>query len=171
MTGHAYNRRCKATASTLWERRVQPAHRCAWSAACRAATSAGIGWSCVAEMGSLDLPTEPRAFDPPRRHFMGTCSDISERVAAAQLRHALLERSTAAIVVTTPQRIILQANHRAQEIFAPPATSLVGQHARILHFDEAYACAIEAHYQQLRDEGQTRAGVSPGGCNRGHALV
>ena len=108
------------------------------------------------QMGSLDLPTEPRAFDPPRRHFMGTCSDISERVAAAQLRHALLERSTAAIVVTTPQRIILQANHRAQEIFAPPATSLVGQHARILHLDEAYACAIEAHYQQLRDEGQTR---------------
>ena len=32
----------------------------------------------------------------------------------------------------------------------------MGQHARILHLDEAYACAIEAHYQQLRDEGQTR---------------
>ena len=55
---------------------------------------------------------------------MGTFSDVTARVAATQLRRALLDHSVAAIAMIDAKLKILEANSRAEEIFAPPSTSI-----------------------------------------------
>lgn len=90
------------------------------------------------------------------RQFMGTCSDISERVAAAQLRQALLERSTAAIFLVTPERRILHANAQARELFARPGQTLEGTFTSSLHVSASRNADIKPYYEQLRTQGQVR---------------
>lgn len=90
------------------------------------------------------------------RHFMGTCADIGARVTASQLRRALLDQSTAAILLVNAQRGIVQASTRAEQLFSPKGSTLVGQHADMLHLDDAHSQAMETHYQQLRKAGVTR---------------
>lgn len=96
------------------------------------------------------------AADGKERHFMGTCTDIGARVAASQLRRALLDQSTAAILLVNAQRGIVQASTRAEQLFSPKGSTLVGQHADMLHLDDAHSQAMQTHYQQLRKAGVTR---------------
>lgn len=81
--------------------------------------------------------------------FIGTCTDIGNRVAESQLRRALLDQSTAAILLITPQRQIIQASARAQEIFARPGQTLVGQSTRVLYQSDADYEAMQAIYAEL----------------------
>lgn len=94
--------------------------------------------------------------DKGERRFVGTCTDIGARVAENQLRRALLDQSSAAILLVTPQRRIMHASARAQQVFAAAERPIVGEDTRVLHVDDGHFAAMEAHYLRLRDEGELR---------------
>lgn len=56
--------------------------------------------------------------DEKGKRVLGTQSDISQRVAEAQLRNALLDNNAAAILLVGPDHRIRLANRRAKELFA-----------------------------------------------------
>ena len=56
--------------------------------------------------------------DDKGKRVLGTQSDISQRVAEAQLRNALLDNNAAAILLVGPDHRIRLANRRAKELFA-----------------------------------------------------
>lgn len=88
------------------------------------------------------------------RLLAGTLTDISERVLANQLRHALLEQSVASIMVVNAERKILYANARAREVFGQnkgpePSTAFV-------HLNQDSFEGINQHYALLRQNGKTQ---------------
>ena len=107
------------------------------------------GWIWVEARGDVIEPTDG---ETPRM-MVGTHTDISERVTQSQLIRALLNESAAAILLTAPDRSILQVNQRAENIFAAAGTSLIGQSVRILHPDDASFEALGDCYGELREKG------------------
>lgn len=91
----------------------------------------------------------------PMRMF-GTHTDISERVAQAQLRRVLLDESAAAILLVTSERTITQANRRAKNMFATAQTPLSGQSLGVIHPDSASFEAFSTCYDELRQHGYVR---------------
>ena len=85
---------------------------------------------------------------------VGTFSDITARVADAQLRRALLDHSVAAIALMDPQRRILKANGRASAIFAPPGRNLADMEAPQFHASPQHEASMAEHYRRLRETGQ-----------------
>lgn len=116
----------------------------------RLRTAAG-GWLWVEARGNIIDTSDD---EPPR--MLGTHTDISERVAHAQLRRALLEESAAAILLATPDRRIAQANQRAHSIFGTPGACLAGQSMQLIHPDTASFEASQACYAELRAHGKAR---------------
>ena len=88
--------------------------------------------------------------------MIGTCSDISARVAEVQLRRALLDQSSAAIAMIDKDRRMIHANVRAQEIFARPGVDVGTLDMRSLHLSDERFEAMERHYQCLRSNGKIR---------------
>ncbi len=91
----------------------------------------------------------------PQR-VMGTHTDISARVADANLRRALLDNSAAAIFLVSPQRIILQANARAIEIFSPSREDMAGSRFSAAHGGEGPFERFSTEYEKLRSRGSIR---------------
>ena len=108
-------------------------------------------WHWVELRGQMMRPGPDRGLQ-----FMGTCSDISERVAAHQLRQALLEGSTAAIFLVTKERHILYANAQAHHLFAHPGQTLQGIPTSSLHVNSAHEVDLAPYYMQLHTQGRTR---------------
>lgn len=73
-----------------------------------------------------------------------------------QVRRALLDQSSAAILLVNFERWIIQVSMRAEQLFAPQGGTLVGQHASVLHIDAAHSQAIDPYYQQLHETGVAR---------------
>ncbi|MBV2262036.1 MAG: diguanylate cyclase [Thauera sp.] len=107
-------------------------------------------WVWIHARGSV---VETDAQGGPRR-LVGTFSDISAQVAATQLRRALLDHSAAAIAMVDAHLEIVEANSRAHEIFAPPATPIGGLNLADLALHEDQALFIPQHYATLRAAGQ-----------------
>lgn len=107
-------------------------------------------WVWIHARGSV---VETDAQGGPRR-LVGTFSDISARVAATQLRRALLDHSAAAIAMVDAHLEILEANSRAHEIFAPPSTPIGGLKLTDLALHEDQTRFIPQHYATLLAAGQ-----------------
>jgi diguanylate cyclase (GGDEF)-like protein/PAS domain S-box-containing protein len=107
-------------------------------------------WIWIHARGSV---VQADAHGRPRR-LVGTFSDITAQVAATQLRRALLDHSAAAIAMLDADLNILEANGRADEIFAPPSTSLAGLRLADLALHEEQAIFIPQRYAALRASGQ-----------------
>lgn len=88
--------------------------------------------------------------------MLGTHTDISDRVAQAQLRRVLLDESAAAILLATPDRIIVQANRRATNMFSPGTGMLTGQSMRLMHQSESSFEAFTECYEEIRLHGYAR---------------
>ena len=88
--------------------------------------------------------------------MLGTHTDVSERVAQAQMLRALLDESAAAIFLATRDRVVAQVNRRAQMLFGRPGTSLVGLSLRTIHPDDASFEAFGACYGELVAQGFVR---------------
>lgn len=91
----------------------------------------------------------------PQR-MLGTHTDISRRVAQAQLLRGVLDESAAAILLATPERVLVQANQRAQSMFGKEGSSLLGLSLCSLLPEEAGSHAWEACYEELRTTGWVR---------------
>jgi diguanylate cyclase (GGDEF)-like protein/PAS domain S-box-containing protein len=109
------------------------------------------GWLWVEARGNV---TEREDGMPLR--MLGTHTDVSERVAQAQMLRALLDESAAAIFLATRDRVVAQVNRRAQILFGRPGTSLVGQSLRTIHPDDASFEAFGACYSELVAHGFVR---------------
>lgn len=83
----------------------------------------------------------------------GTLSDISRRVAEAQLRDALLNRSSSAILLATPQRQIVEANEKFSQIFLKPERRLSSLDVREIHADEESWQQFGLLYDAVRANG------------------
>jgi diguanylate cyclase (GGDEF)-like protein/PAS domain S-box-containing protein len=112
-------------------------------------------WIWIHARGSV---VEADAQGRPRR-LVGTFSDVTERVAATQLRRALLDHSAAAIAMVDARFEILEANSRAEEIFAPPSTPISGLKLTDLRLHEEQARFIPQHFATLRASGQVNIEV------------
>lgn len=86
---------------------------------------------------------------------VGTYTDISDRIRAVQLRHVLLEQSSAAIVMANWRREIIFANERFIEVFGPIAPGAPNS-LHNFHVDAAHAERVMAQYQVLRQDGRCR---------------
>lgn len=107
-------------------------------------------WIWIHARGSV---VEADAQGRPRR-LVGTFSDVTARVAATQLRRALLDHSVAAIAMIDAKLEILEANSRAEDIFAPSSTSITGLKLTDLPLHEDQARFIPQHHATLRASGQ-----------------
>ena len=88
---------------------------------------------------------------------IGTLTDIGQRRADAQLRRALLDNASAALVVTGGDRIIQLANQRAVDTFAQDGLSLTGLSMRQLYCEESDFVEAGAYYAQVRATGEAWA--------------
>lgn len=86
----------------------------------------------------------------------GYVYDVTARVEESQLRRALLEQSTAAIVMASPRREVRFANRRMHELFARPGESLVGVDLRRLHLSPDTYQTLGNSYDEVRTRGEVR---------------
>ncbi len=112
-------------------------------------------WIWIHARGSV---VESDALGRPQR-IVGTFTDTTESVAASQLRRALLDHSAAAIAMLDARLDILEANSRAEEIFAPSASSIGGVNLVDLPLHEDQAHFIPQHFATLRASGQVNIEV------------
>src|SRR5690606_8498041 len=81
--------------------------------------------------------------------------DVDERVRATQLRHLLLDQSSAAIVLANAKREVIFANERFIALFGPTPHGEVGS-LRSLHVDEQHADMMAPYYELLRKNGRVQ---------------
>jgi len=67
--------------------------------------------------------------------------------------HDLLERTTAGILVVSPERQIIEVNRRLCEMYGYSREDLVGQSAEILHLDRAQFERFRQWFDNARNEG------------------
>lgn len=149
-----------------WEDMLHPSDRCRMQAflqdhfAQRPTQTAGIelrvrgatgAWVWVEVRGRVVAWADGR----PAR-MVGTMTDISDRVAEAQLREVLLERSAAVIFIASSDRRMLSANARARQVFAAPGEDLSGIELRRLHVDDAHYEGMGPYYKVLLERGFVR---------------
>ncbi|HUH61175.1 MAG TPA: diguanylate cyclase [Candidimonas sp.] len=87
---------------------------------------------------------------------VGTLSDISEQVAEAHLRDALLNRSAAAILLVSPDRRIVHANAQFASIFLKPGQNLKDLNLRDIHIDQAHWEELSFSYDAVKADGLLR---------------
>jgi diguanylate cyclase (GGDEF)-like protein/PAS domain S-box-containing protein len=87
---------------------------------------------------------------------VGTLSDISEHVAEAHLRNALLDRSAAAILLVSPDRRIVDANGQFASIFLRPEQKLTDLNLRDIHIDQAHWDNLGGSYAAIKKDGLLR---------------
>lgn len=68
---------------------------------------------------------------------IGTQTDISQRRADTQLRHAVLDNAAAALFVTSDDNTIELNNRRAEEFFGNDGLPLKGRNMRVVYRDDA----------------------------------
>lgn len=88
---------------------------------------------------------------------IGTLTDISQRMAEARLRNALLDNAGAALFVIRADRTIALANRRAADTFADDGLPLTGRSIRIVHQDDATFAEFGRYYDKVRADGECRA--------------
>ncbi|GAB3356095.1 MULTISPECIES: PAS domain-containing protein [Giesbergeria] len=88
--------------------------------------------------------------------MVGTYTDISTRVAQAQLHHALIDQSRAAILLVDQQRQILYANARLVEIFATPGEDITQRPMSSLHISPEHFDGMRVYYDALQHGGKVR---------------
>lgn len=120
----------------------------------RLRTAAG-GWRSIESRGEVTQRDDSgRALQ-----MLGTQTDIQQRVEQTNLIHALLDRSSALVLMATPQRRIAYANERAAQAFglAVGAQALQAQPSfRLLHLDDASFTRFHEVYAALQQHGQAR---------------
>lgn len=84
---------------------------------------------------------------------VGTLSDISRRVAEAQLRDALLNRSSSAILLTTPHRQIVETNAKFCQLFLQPDQTASSVDVRQVHVDDLSWQKFGLLYNKVREDG------------------
>lgn len=118
----------------------------------RLATSNG-DWLWVEARGDVTL----RDSSGLALRMEGTHSDIDKRVQQSQLVNALLDRSSAIVLVASPQRTILYCNERASKCFGLPlGKSPPGLAFRFLHMNDASYAEFGDLYNELRQKGAVR---------------
>lgn len=85
---------------------------------------------------------------------VGTLTDISARVSEGHLRHALLNRSAAAILLVNPERRIVDANARFASMFLRPGQHLKDLDLRDVHLDNDHWDGLGVSYATLRETGK-----------------
>jgi PAS domain S-box/diguanylate cyclase (GGDEF) domain len=85
---------------------------------------------------------------------VGTLTDITEHVAEANLRDALLNRSAAAILLVSPDRRMVNANARFASLFLKPGQELQDLDFRDIHIDIAHWEGFDSVYDIIRDTGR-----------------
>lgn len=92
---------------------------------------------------------------------IGSQADISARMAteealsaAARYRTALLDRISAGVFLSSPERIILEVNSRGAEMFGYGPGELLGQSYRCLHVDEAHFLDFAKAYDKMKINGE-----------------
>ena len=108
-------------------------------------------WVWIEARGNVSELSDGKAV-----RMLGTHTDITERVAQAQLRRVLLDESAAAIVLASPDRVIVQANRRAKSMFAIGDEMLAGQSLHTLHHSEESFDVFGQCYSVLRQHGYAR---------------
>ena len=88
--------------------------------------------------------------------MVGTFTDITQRVAASQLRRVLLDQSSAAIFLASSDRRVVYANARGQQIFGRAGESLQGVELRRGHVSDERFDAFGASYETVRENGSVR---------------
>ena len=98
----------------------------------------------------------------PAPLVIGTLSDISQRMAEAQLRQALLDNAGAILFIVGQDRRIQLCNQRAVDTFSDDGAPLMGRDIRFIHPDQA---SYEAFGQQypIVSGGQRLLRVADGG--------
>ena len=81
---------------------------------------------------------------------IGTLSDISQRMADAQLRQALLDNAGAILFIVGPDRRIRLCNQRAVDTFSVGGQAIVGRDIRFIHPDQASYDAFGLQYPTVR---------------------
>ena len=84
---------------------------------------------------------------------VGTLTDISQRMADARLQRALLDNAAAALLITSPNRIIQLANQRAVDTFSSDGLPLEGRSAESLHRDRNTYAQFEQNIEAVRQTG------------------
>lgn len=87
---------------------------------------------------------------------IGTLTDISQRMADAQLRNALLDNAGAALLVIGAHRTIELANQRAVDTFSDDGLPLTGRSIRVVHRDDAAFEEFGRYYDKVRTDGECR---------------
>lgn len=86
----------------------------------------------------------------PTTLVIGTLSDISQRMAEAQLRQALLDNAGAILFIVGPDRHVQLCNQRAVDTFSDGGVPMVGRDIRFIHPDEASYEAFGRQYPAVR---------------------
>lgn len=107
--------------------------------------TAGGDWRWV-ELRGRASQSEPQS----ATLVIGTLSDISQRMAEAQLRQALLDNAGAILFIVGPDRHVQLCNQRAIDAFSEDGQALVGRDIRLIHPDEASYEAFGHHYPAVR---------------------
>ena len=84
---------------------------------------------------------------------IGTQTDITPRKQETHLRQALLDNAAAALLISTPERIIALANHRAVETFSQDGLPLQGKSLSVLHRHEAAFTQFLPYVDAVREQG------------------
>lgn len=97
---------------------------------------------------------------------IGSQADISARMAteealsaAARYRTALLDRISAGVFLSSPERIILEVNSRGAEMFGYGPGELLGQSFRCLHVDEEHFLDFARAYDTMKLNGEVHEEV------------
>jgi diguanylate cyclase (GGDEF)-like protein/PAS domain S-box-containing protein len=88
------------------------------------------------------------------QQVIGTQTDITQRMAETKLRSALLDNAAAALVVTTPERIVRLANQRAIDTFSENGQSLIGSSIRAIHPDDSSFASFGRYCETVRRDGE-----------------
>lgn len=87
---------------------------------------------------------------------IGTQTDISQRMAEAQLRRALLDNAAAALFVTASDKTINLANQRAVDTFSEDGLPLTGRNMRLIFRDDQSLADFEQLHAERRLAGEFR---------------
>lgn len=113
--------------------------------------TAGGEWCWVEIRGQL-IPSS----NGSEKLVMGTQTDISQRMAEAKLRLALLNNAAAALFVTGQDNTIHLANQRAVDTFSVDGLPLAGSKLRQIFRDDASFATFEQLCTDLRTAGEVK---------------
>ena len=84
-----------------------------------------------------------------RKGAIVVLTDITQQMASAQFRRALLDNSATAIAIAGAGRQITYINRQVSLLLGYGRDAMVGQSFRMIHLDEAHYLNFERHYAQL----------------------